>query len=290
MRYYAPSPTSQAIRDATDEFCNEVENMLSPVPPVSGIEAVGTCTAWAVLLHRVLAVQGIPNSGPVEVLPSLAEFDIPGRLGVGAWEFAQHRTAGSNGRRETRIPPGSDDKPLCAIDEDGKANRPCITPGSDRALSLLEQGDDMRADGIHRGLEDTTAGRSFPYIAFDPANRNGGVFFGDVFVPTEFVAGQGNFSPPFLFGNHYIVEIGVQIYDPSYGLGPFSSTEEHEQSAFTTEGATKDLSVLIDGASVGFRDVLVLRPNLDAQQFRYQCSKIEPHTFPGRPPCMEEEP
>jgi len=49
---------------------------------------------------------------------------------------------------------------------------------------------------------------------------------------TTGVAGQNNPDPESVFALHYVVRFGRnQIYDPSYGLGPFSSQLEWETQA-----------------------------------------------------------
>ena len=47
------------------------------------------------------------------------------------------------------------------------------------------------------------------------------------------VSGQGNSpNPPSGFENHFICRIGMRLYDPSYGIGPFNSAYEYEEAAF----------------------------------------------------------
>ena len=45
-------------------------------------------------------------------------------------------------------------------------------------------------------------------------------------------AGQGNSpNPPSTFGNHWIVKMNNNYYDPSYGLGPFTDLKKYEDDA-----------------------------------------------------------
>jgi hypothetical protein len=45
--------------------------------------------------------------------------------------------------------------------------------------------------------------------------------------------GQGHSpNPPAIFGNHCIVKIGSNYYDPSYGVGPASTPQAYEKIAF----------------------------------------------------------
>lgn len=47
------------------------------------------------------------------------------------------------------------------------------------------------------------------------------------------VAGQGNSpNPPSGFKNHFIVRINGKLYDPSYGIGEFTTETAYEASAF----------------------------------------------------------
>jgi hypothetical protein len=48
------------------------------------------------------------------------------------------------------------------------------------------------------------------------------------------VRGQGNSpNPPAAFGNHWIVKVETQYYDPSYGLGPYTDPKDYEDDAFS---------------------------------------------------------
>lgn len=51
---------------------------------------------------------------------------------------------------------------------------------------------------------------------------------GDVFELVG-VAGQSNIDPPPLFDAHWVLEYNNQIYDPSYGLGPYSESEHENE-------------------------------------------------------------
>ena len=47
------------------------------------------------------------------------------------------------------------------------------------------------------------------------------------------VSGQGTSpNPPAGFGNHYIIKCADELYDPSYGLGPFEEYQQYEHAAF----------------------------------------------------------
>ncbi len=45
------------------------------------------------------------------------------------------------------------------------------------------------------------------------------------------LAGQGNDNPIAIFGDHALVQKGTQIYDPSYGTGPFTSILDWENKS-----------------------------------------------------------
>ena len=45
------------------------------------------------------------------------------------------------------------------------------------------------------------------------------------------VAAQGNDNPIAIFGDHALVQKGTQIYDPSYGTGPFTGILDWENKS-----------------------------------------------------------
>jgi hypothetical protein len=55
--------------------------------------------------------------------------------------------------------------------------------------------------------------------------------FGNTLSKTDGVSGQGKTNPQFDFSDHVTVKHNGQIYDPSYGIGPYNSTYEYEQAA-----------------------------------------------------------
>lgn len=127
---------------------------------------------------------------------------------------------GSNGRCETAA--ASDDVQVIPVGQ-GEPDRPCIVPGPNGKLDSPLSVDDTEQDGLFLKIT-----KDYPYLVFtiipgigkdigDAANQPG-------------VPGQGVSEPPPIFQNHFIIKFGNKVYDPSYGIGPFTE-EEHENAA-----------------------------------------------------------
>lgn len=71
------------------------------------------------------------------------------------------------------------------------------------------------------------------------------------------VPGQGNDDPIGIFGDHALIEYDGEIYDPSYGTGPFASILEWEDAS-------------IDGFGVQF-----ITPSLLSSEFRFWTRKLD---------------
>lgn len=79
-----------------------------------------------------------------------------------------------------------------------------IGPGPNGVLESEAAGDDSIQDGVRPG-------ERYPYLpGFDARNQLG-------------IAGQNNPEPEPGFRNHFLLRYEGQIYDPSYGTGPFGS-------------------------------------------------------------------
>ena len=113
---------------------------------------------------------------------------------------------------------------------------PNIVPGAEQFLVK---------DWTFTGLG-TSGNSDFPYIVgIDAMNEDG-------------VPGQGNVEPPPAFENHFVVRFGGQIYDPSYGIGPFNSENEHENAAidgFLTTDGFFDPRFLVRGNNLGVQEL-----------------------------------
>src|SRR4029078_6206000 len=84
----------------------------------------------------------------------------------------------------------------------GAPNKPCILPGPNGTLESTPSQTDTAVDGLFPGT-------LYPYLAgFDARDQQG-------------VQGQSNPDPPGILKNHFVVSYNGQIYDPSYGSGPF---------------------------------------------------------------------
>jgi len=192
----------------------------------------GSCVAWSELLHETVRAQGIPGSQIYEVQAStIVNPDADGFL-VKNWNFGHHVRTGPLGGCETAANP--DD--FQAIPE-GPAppDASCVTPGPNGTLGTAPGGNDVEADGLF-------AGTAHPYLLFtgqwggDPAQPYGDQA-GDV-ANQPGVAGQHNAEPPEFFYNHYVVRYGIEIYDPSYGAGPFADELAHETTSILGIKAT----------------------------------------------------
>ena len=71
------------------------------------------------------------------------------------------------------------------------------------------------------------------------------------------VAGQGNADPIGIFGDHALIEYDGEIYDPSYGTGPFAGILEWEDAS-------------IDGFGVQF-----IKPSLLSVDFKFWTRKLD---------------
>jgi hypothetical protein len=228
----------------------------------------GSCLAWSQLLQATLAGQGISGS---HILQITADTSVnPGASGflVKNWNFGKHINTGSDGIRHSDV--SGDDIFLFAKGQ-GLPQQPCVVPGSSGILVSAPQGDDAIAGGQittgNDGICNTTAqgtdaqlipvGQGAPYAPCIGPGPNGvldsspsgadivadGTFPNSLYpyVPGDpgfdaidqpGVAGQGNPNPPGAFLNHFVLSYGGQIYDPSYGSGPFSSGLQHELFSF----------------------------------------------------------
>ena len=99
----------------------------------------------------------------------------------------------------------------------GAPNAVAIGPGPDGILNSVVKGSDVALDGVFS--PPYTILQGYPYLQdFDARDQPG-------------IAGQDNANPPGGFFNHFVVSYGGQIYDPSYGAGPYATTLLHENSA-----------------------------------------------------------
>jgi hypothetical protein len=198
----------------------------------------GSCIAWSQLFHQTLKAQGIAGSQIFMITPNTTV--NPGATGflVKNWNFGHHIRTGNDGVCDTTSV--GDDIQLKPVGQGGPPNDPCIGPGPNGALNSTPQGDDQAQDGLF-------AGTHYPYLVFDATGQPDG----DV-ANQPGVEGQGNPEPPESFRNHWVVKIGSQVYDPSYGIGPYPSEVAHENAA-------------IDGISAGSR----VKKNDAAQELQY---------------------
>ncbi len=192
--------------------------------------ANGSCIAWSQLFNRALKAQGIAGSQIFEIQADTAV--NPGADGflVKKWNFGRHMRTGPNGVRNSTV--AGDDVAIAIPGPD----QPAIGPGPNGVLDSVPAGDDTTQDGYFNGT-------LYPYFTPPPQ--------GDA-VEQPGIPGQFNTNPPPIFFNHFVVKYGGQVYDPSYGAGPFASELAHENAA-------------IDGIQAGER----AKKNSAAQELKY---------------------
>jgi hypothetical protein len=57
--------------------------------------------------------------------------------------------------------------------------------------------------------------------------------FGEDVAPSTPTPGQGNETPPSRFLEHYLTLANAQVFDPSYGKGPFAATQDQTRRILT---------------------------------------------------------
>jgi hypothetical protein len=111
----------------------------------------------------------------------------------------------------------------------GQPNRPCILPGGNGRIDSTVRLDDMTSTG----------GNGAPPLFPNEIGKTA--------LNLPGIPGQHNPEPPEAFANHVFCEILGELYDPSYGAGPFG-------------GATRD-NDYENAAIAGLKKLLVARPN-----------------------------
>jgi hypothetical protein len=131
-------------------------------------------------------------------------------------------TGGVNGVCETTA--AAQDIQLVAVGTVAAPNEPVIGPGPDGVLNSTPTAPDVAHDGIYDGS-------IYPYVEFIPGESASAGFFaiGDASPQTRIPA-QGNNDSPDGFYNHYVTLFNNQLYDPSYGAGPFPVTQVDSQT------------------------------------------------------------
>jgi hypothetical protein len=188
----------------------------------------GSCIAWSQLLDATWKVQGISGSDIYEINADPAlNTDVDGFL-VKNWAFANHIRTGPNGVNDSTT--SGDDYTVIPKGTNGGANMPAITPGPNGKLDSTAAGDDTVQDGLFNGS-------TYPYLLTPtcfiapcaPADQIGDPM-GDASNQPG-IKGQNNPEPPPYFFNHFVVKYSGQVYDPSYGAGPFGGEFLHQTAA-----------------------------------------------------------
>jgi hypothetical protein len=246
------------------DACQTLAGMLAPLGAGDPNNGNGSCKAWSQLLQGTYFAQGITPSA--SILQITADTTVnPNSAGflVRNWNFGKHVRTGADGIRHTAV--AGDDEEVFPVGQ-GLPNVPCVAPGTGQPLVAHASGDDTviagkittGADGI---CNTTAAGTDVQLIAVGKGaagsvcigpgpdgtlnstpsggdTANDGVFTGLYPYLVGFdardqlgIPGQGNPDPPGAFFNHFVVSYSGQIYDPSYGAGPFSTQLAHENAA-----------------------------------------------------------
>jgi len=139
------------------------------------------------------------------------------------WKFGRHIRTGPDGVNNSDTT--GDDVTLIPKGTHAAPDVPAITPGANGTLDSTAGGDDTVQDGLF-------IGSTYPYVLFTGTSVFGpfGNPGGDVATQPG-IPGQSNPKPPPYFFNHFVVKYGGQVYDPSYGAGPFGSELAHENAA-----------------------------------------------------------
>jgi hypothetical protein len=247
-----------------------LEAIINPAP-TTNINGAGSCTAWSQLFHWTLRAQGISNSEIVVITPQdphvkdflikIWNFGMHIRTGPngicnsnasgddvglvkkgegfpnaacikikGSFDSAlggddqlagSEVNTGANGICETQA--NGNDVQLIPVGQ-GEPDQPCIMPGPNGTLDSTFTMDDTTQDGLMAKID-----KDFPYVVFTIESGRG-ISTGDA-ANQAGISGQGVNEPPPTFQNHLVVKIGNQVYDPSYGRGPFPDEEAHENAA-----------------------------------------------------------
>ena len=196
------------------DTCQTLEEMLVR------LDGNGSCVAWSKLFHETLDSIGVEGSKIHDIHPDLDLLPSANGLLIKNWKFGSHVSAGGNGICESD--PLGDDVALNI--QASVPNGPCIAPGANTELESNVEGDDKKLEGL-------SGNDVFPFLVF--SLQLGEIVFGspagDLFNrPGQ--PGQGSPEPRPFFNIHFVVRYGGKIYDPSYGLGPFSTELAHENA------------------------------------------------------------
>jgi hypothetical protein len=198
--------------------CKLMSQMINPTHGDPSLNGVGSCGAWANLLHKTASALGIPGSQVVQVQPDQTVHPEAQFFLVKDWNYGNH------------IQPGADSTCESQQAGDDILSRPgmptCITPGRNGNLDTQVATTDVEAEGVLASFN-----ARFPFLLFDEEDRiEFGSLFGDV-ADQQGAPAQLTLNPPGFFRNHFVVSRNGQIYDPSYGNGPFPNELAWERAS-----------------------------------------------------------
>jgi hypothetical protein len=224
----------------------------------------GSCVAWSYLLQSCIQTQGISGATISQITADTTV--SPGASGflVRLWAFGGNIRTGPNGICQSTL---LGDDVAIVTSSHGFPYAPCVTKGTDGVLNTVPAGDDILAgDEINtgpngicetakvgndvqvipvgsgeagevcflpgpNGVIDSTLGGDDTYVVGTPGGGSYPYTIGSSASNLPGIPGEDNPEPPESFYNHFIVKYGGQIYDPSYGAGPYPTENAHENAA-----------------------------------------------------------
>ena len=257
----------------------------SLAPMLASPTGDAACGGWAELFNACVRAHGIPSI-LMDIHPDPDRFPTADGFLVKNWAFGPSANAGANGINNSIL---AGDDILIFPRGQGFPFASCIVAGPNGVIDSVPGGDDiLTGNEINSGpngicetpaLGDDVAyfgpGSGRPHTPCIQAGPNGVldsvVLDDDVAITTDPLPGdfpyaiggtvvnlfgapgQDNAEPPEQFGNHLISWCNGRLYDPSYGLGPFLTENDHENAVLA-----------------GIRQVQFARPNDPAvQELRY---------------------
>lgn len=255
--------------------CQFLGEMLNPDHSDPQSNGTGSCRAFAELMDACLLLHGMDRGDGREIRVRGEPYGVPNdpagpRILVRNWKVRAGGVicAGDDGIVETQKAAGTDDRQLIPLGvtvdphltgvthpSGGDLPNPtnhdehliCVSTGPDAILQTTPAGDDHPVVGFSIGV--------LPYWE--------SLIMGFDIFPGPGVEAQNNEDPGSVFGNHFVLLVGGQVYDPSYGIGPHpfnASTlscaghENEAMAAFKGAGLTNAYSLNKSGDDLEYRD------------------------------------
>ncbi|MFT5632653.1 MAG: hypothetical protein ACI9SQ_000359 [Rubritalea sp.] len=206
-----------------DVACFDMKGMLADP------EGNTNCAAWAELLFKTMAIHDTPKIEAIGVFPAKA-LGASGFL-IAEWGFGKSMTSGGNFIAESTK--AADDVQILAVGEktvipntSTLSEQPYIFPGPNLKIDGVKVGDDNLIDGgLTAKLFPAWPYTSLPYTrGIDPRGSLTGTC-----KPIKQPDGQNNrVQTPQDFKNHAIILYDNELWDPSYGKGPWAGATPND--------------------------------------------------------------